>query len=63
MDYNATKGGVDTVDKMCETCNCARGTNRWPMVFWPRGVGFKRFNFKRYHEYNKRTENMNSDFL
>lgn len=31
--------------------------------FWPRGVGFKRFNFKRYHEYNKRTENMNSDFL
>lgn len=32
MDYNATKGGVDTVDKMCETYNAARGTNRWPMV-------------------------------
>nr|XP_026499645.1 uncharacterized protein LOC113403342 [Vanessa tameamea] len=31
MDYNATKGGVDTVDKMCETYNVARGTNRWPM--------------------------------
>lgn len=34
MDYNATKGGVDTVDKMCETYNCARGTNRWPMVIF-----------------------------
>lgn len=34
MDYNATKGGVDMVDKMCETYNVARGTNRWPMVIF-----------------------------
>ncbi|XP_055838818.1 piggyBac transposable element-derived protein 4-like [Episyrphus balteatus] len=34
MDYNATKGGVDTVDKMCATYNVARGTNRWPMVIF-----------------------------
>lgn len=34
MDYNRTKGGVDTVDKMCETYNVARGTNRWPMVIF-----------------------------
>ncbi|GBP75200.1 hypothetical protein EVAR_88806_1 [Eumeta japonica] len=33
MDYNRTKGGVDSVDKMCETYNVARGTNRWPMWF------------------------------
>ncbi|XP_060809155.1 piggyBac transposable element-derived protein 4-like [Amyelois transitella] len=32
IDYNMTKGGVDTVDKMCATYNVARGTNRWPMV-------------------------------
>lgn len=32
MDYNATKAGIDAVDKMCETYNVARGTNRWPMV-------------------------------
>ncbi|KAK2577559.1 hypothetical protein KPH14_012252 [Odynerus spinipes] len=32
MDYNITKGGVDTVDKMCETYNVARGTNRWPIA-------------------------------
>lgn len=34
MNYNMTKGGVDTVDKMCETYNVARGTNRWPMVIF-----------------------------
>nr|XP_022900753.1 piggyBac transposable element-derived protein 4-like [Onthophagus taurus] len=30
--YNATKGGVDTVDKMCASYNVARNTKRWPMV-------------------------------
>ncbi|GBP79127.1 PiggyBac transposable element-derived protein 4 [Eumeta japonica] len=34
MDYIRTKGGVDSVDKMCETYNVARGTNRWPMVIF-----------------------------
>jgi len=34
MTYNSTKGGVDTVDKLCATYNCARGTNRWPMVLF-----------------------------
>lgn len=34
MVYNASKGGVGTVDKMCETYNVARGTNRWPMVIF-----------------------------
>ncbi|CAG4963492.1 unnamed protein product [Parnassius apollo] len=32
MDYNRTKDGVDTVDKICETYNVGRGTNKWPMV-------------------------------
>ena len=30
--YNSTKGGVDVVDEMCATYNCARNTRRWPMV-------------------------------
>ena len=30
MDYNATKGGVDTVDKMCSTYSISRITRRWP---------------------------------
>ncbi|KAK9729110.1 Transposase IS4 [Popillia japonica] len=32
--YNQTKGGVDTVDKLCATYNVARGTRRWPMVIF-----------------------------
>lgn len=30
--YNSTKGGVDTVDQLCSNYNCARNTQRWPMV-------------------------------
>lgn len=32
--YNATKGGVDTVDELCATYNVARNTRRWPMVIF-----------------------------
>nr|CAH7758124.1 unnamed protein product [Callosobruchus chinensis] len=32
IGYNASKGGVDCVDKLCATYNCARNTRRWPMV-------------------------------
>lgn len=31
MDYNATKGGVDTVDQMCSWYSVSRITRRWPM--------------------------------
>lgn len=34
LDYNATKGGVDTLDKLCATYDCARNTRRWPMVIF-----------------------------
>lgn len=33
-DYNKTKGGVDTVDKLSAAYNCARITRRWPMVIF-----------------------------
>lgn len=32
LDYNATKGGVDTVDKMCAAYSVSRITKRWPCV-------------------------------
>ena len=34
--YNATKGGVDTVDQMSSLYNCARNTRRWLMVIFYR---------------------------
>lgn len=33
-DYNATKGGVDTFDKMMHSYSTARGTRRWPLRFF-----------------------------
>ena len=32
LDYNETKGGVDTVDKMCAAYSVSRITKRWPCV-------------------------------
>ncbi|XP_072395115.1 uncharacterized protein [Diabrotica undecimpunctata] len=31
LQYNATKGGVDTVDKMCSTYLVSRRIRRWPL--------------------------------
>ena len=33
-EYNETKGGVDVVDKLCASYDCARNTRRWPMVIF-----------------------------
>lgn len=33
-DYNSTKGGVDTVDRLCSNYNCSRNTRRWPMIIF-----------------------------
>ncbi|KAG8230006.1 hypothetical protein J437_LFUL008447 [Ladona fulva] len=32
--YNYTKGGIDTVDKMCTTYDTARNTRRWPLAIF-----------------------------
>lgn len=31
LDYNMTKGGVDTVDQMCGSYNVSRVNKRWPL--------------------------------
>ncbi|XP_066909085.1 piggyBac transposable element-derived protein 4-like [Halyomorpha halys] len=32
--YNATKGGVDTLDQLCAHSSCNRKTKRWPVCFF-----------------------------
>ncbi|CAM4571666.1 unnamed protein product [Leuciscus chuanchicus] len=32
LDYNKTKGGVDSLDQMVAAYTCKRKSNRWPMV-------------------------------
>lgn len=34
MDYNATKGGVDNMDKLVTGYSCKRKTLRWPLVIF-----------------------------
>ncbi|KAF8788012.1 PiggyBac transposable element-derived protein like [Argiope bruennichi] len=34
LDYNMTKGGVDTCDKMCAAYSVSRITRRWPLVLF-----------------------------
>lgn len=34
LDYNATKGGVDTFDQMNRIYTCKRKTNRWPVTLF-----------------------------
>ena len=34
IDYNKTKGGVDTMDKMCLSFTTKRKTKRWPLVLF-----------------------------
>lgn len=34
MDYNATKGGVDNLDKLVTGYSCKRRTLRWPLVIF-----------------------------
>ena len=36
LDYNATKGGVDTVDQMCSSYSTSRITRRWPLALFYR---------------------------
>ena len=32
LDYNSTKGAVDTLDQLVTTYTCKRKTKRWPMI-------------------------------
>ena len=32
MNYNATKGGVDNIDKLVSAYSCKRRTPRWPLA-------------------------------
>jgi hypothetical protein len=43
-DYNDTKGGVDTLDRMVSEYSCKRQTNRWPMVLFMNMVDISTIN-------------------
>lgn len=52
LDYNATKGGVDTVDQMCGTYTIKRITRRWPLVIFFSIVDMAGINAQVLFNYN-----------
>lgn len=63
-DYNATKGGVDTVDKLCANYNVARNTRRWPMVIFYTMLNIAGINSQIiYTANNPGTEQLRRNFL
>lgn len=57
MDYNATKGGVDALATLCATYNCARNTERWPMVIFYSLVNVAGINSYVIYNINNQSEN------
>ncbi|CAH2009351.1 unnamed protein product [Acanthoscelides obtectus] len=44
LDYNATKGAVDTLDQLIGTYTCKKKTNRWPMVIFYNMIDTSAYN-------------------
>lgn len=44
MDYNATKGAVDFLDKMVSAYSCKRMTRRWPIAIFHNMIDISCFN-------------------
>lgn len=63
MDYNNTKGGVDTVDKLCASYDCARNTRRWPMVVFYSLLNIAGINSMIIHQSNNISHGKRRDFL
>lgn len=52
MDYNSTKGGVDTVDLMCSRISTSRRTQRWPVTIFFRLLDLAGINSLRIFQWN-----------
>ena len=44
LDYNATKGAVDTLDQLVSTYTCKRQTKHWPMIVFYNIIDISAYN-------------------
>nr|XP_022903858.1 piggyBac transposable element-derived protein 4-like [Onthophagus taurus] len=65
LDYNATKGGIDTVDQMCSVYSTSRITRRWPLVLFYRHIDIAGINANVIFKFNnpEMTEQRRRHFL
>lgn len=52
LDYNSTKGGVDTVDQMCASYSVSRITRRWPLAVFFRHLDIAGINARVILKFN-----------
>lgn len=53
MDYNFTKDGVDTVDKMCAAYSISRITKWWPLMIFYNLMNIAGINAQVLYSYSK----------
>ncbi|CAI6377248.1 unnamed protein product [Macrosiphum euphorbiae] len=58
MDYNSTKGGVDSVDQMCLTYSTSRKTRRWTMTVFFRILDIAGINSYKIYLANNLEKNI-----
>ncbi|XP_035231305.1 uncharacterized protein LOC118203159 [Stegodyphus dumicola] len=61
--YNRTKGGVDTVDKLCASYNVARNTRRWPLVVFFSMLNIAAINSYIIHSTNNSEKLLRRQYL
>ena len=61
--YNATKGGVDTVDEMCGTYSVARKSNRWPLTLFYFLLNVSGTNSQIIFQANTDSQHIRRDYL
>lgn len=64
LSYNSSKGGVDAVGKLSASYDCARETNRWPMVVFYSLLNICGIHaFEIYCENNKDSKRNRKNFI
>lgn len=64
VDYNCTKGGVDSLDEKCAKFTCSRRTRRWTMALFFRLFDISTVNaYILYESYSKNSHLERSKFI
>lgn len=61
LNYNATKGGVDSFDQMTNNMNCSRKTKRWPLCFFYNMMNIANVNAYVIYIHNFYNKNKNDE--
>lgn len=61
LNYNSTKGGVDSFDQMTNNMNCSRKTKRWPLCYFYNMLNITNVNAYVIYMHNFYKTNKNNE--